>query len=129
MTRSSRTERQTNLRLSYVNPFLILGMIFSFFGYRPSLTQGSQGAKTEWIYPDKGGKLIWGAKGGAVFAVWRTGFRKEGVGGPRGFIRIGYERNGKMTLVNFVAVEPIVGNKRGFSELEPSFVVEEGNVT
>jgi len=117
------------LRLSYVNPFLILGMIFSFFGYRPSLTQGSQGAKTEWIYPDKGGKLIWGAKGGAVFAVWRTGFRKEGVGGPRGFIRIGYERNGKMTLVNFVAVEPIVGNKRGFSELEPSFVVEEGNVT
>lgn len=129
MTRSSRTERQTNLRSSYVNSFLVLGMLFSFFGYCPSVTQGSQGAKTEWICPDKRGKLIWGVKGGAVFAVWPTGFQKEGVGGPRGLIRIGYERNGKMTLVNFVAVEPIVGNKRGFSELEPSFVVEEGKPT
>ncbi len=39
--------------------------------------------------------------------------------------RIGYERDGKMELVNFVAVEPIVGNKRGFSELELSSVVDE----
>jgi hypothetical protein len=32
--------------------------------------------------------LIWGVKGGVVFAVWPTGFRKEGVGGPRGLFRI-----------------------------------------
>ncbi|MHC4627973.1 MAG: hypothetical protein ACYTDV_13410, partial [Planctomycetota bacterium] len=30
-----------------------------------------------------------------------------------------------MALVNFIAVEPIVGNKRGFSELELSSVVDE----
>jgi hypothetical protein len=106
-------------------------MFFSFFGYLPSVTQGSQGAKTEWIRPDKGGKLTWGVKGGVVFSVWPTGFRKEkeGVGGPRGLFRIGYERDGKMALVNFVAVEPIVGNKRGFSELELSSVVEENKPT
>jgi len=129
MTRSGRTDRQANLRSSYVNSFLILGMIFSFFGYLPSVTRGSQEAKTEWICPDKEGKLIWGVRGGVVFAVWPTGFQKKGVGGPRGLFRIGYERNGTMALVNFVAVEPIVGNKRGFSELEPSSVVEEDKPT
>ena len=125
MIRSGGIERLKRLKLSYVNSFLILGMLFSFFGHLPALTRGSQGTKTAWICPDKGGKLIWGIKGGVVFGVWPAGFRKEGIGGPRGLFRIGYEHDGKMTLVNFVAVEPIVGNKRGFSELEPSSVVEE----
>lgn len=129
MIGSGGIERLTHLKLSYVNSLLILGMLFSFYAFLPSVTQGSQGAKAKWICPDKGGKLIWGVKGGVVFAVWPTAFRKEGVGGPRGLFRIGYECDGKMKLVNFVAVEPIVGNKRGFSELEPSSVVEEDKPT
>ncbi len=45
-------------------------------------------------------------------------------GGPRGLIRVGYPvlpPDNAVSLINFIAVEPIVrGKGRGFSELEPS---------
>ena len=107
MIGSGMTGRFSDLRHSYVNSFLVLGMVFGLFGYLPSVIGGSQGTQTEWIGPDEGGRLIWGVKGGVVLAVWPSGFREEGVGGPRGLFRIGYERDGKMTLVNFIAVEPV----------------------
>lgn len=63
----------------------------------------------------------WGLKGGLQFAIHPGGFRgKEG--GPRGLIRLGYPilTNGGYDLVNFIAVEPVVKGRKGFSELEHS---------
>jgi len=125
MIRSGVTRRLTHWRPSCVNSFIILGMAFGLFHCLPSFVQGAQVAQAEWIRAAEGGALIWGVKGGVVFAVWPSGFREVGLGGPRGLFRIGYERDGKMTLVNFIAVEPIVEGKRGFSELEPSSVIKQ----
>ncbi|HOX58908.1 MAG TPA: hypothetical protein PLC99_18645 [Verrucomicrobiota bacterium] len=63
---------------------------------------------------------MWGVRGGLLWAIPPGGFR--GSGGPRGLIRVGYPiaTNGGYELVNFIAVEPIVEDRRGFSELEPS---------
>ncbi len=63
---------------------------------------------------------LWGVRGGLLWALPPGGFRAPS--GPRGLIRVGYPiaTNGGYELVNFIAVEPIVQGKRGFSELEPS---------
>jgi hypothetical protein len=63
---------------------------------------------------------LWGVRGGLLWALPPGGFRFAS--GPRGLIRVGYPiaTNGGYELVNFIAVEPIVRGKRGFSELEPS---------
>lgn len=64
---------------------------------------------------------MWGIQGGLQFALHPAGFT-GGDGGPRGLIRLGYPTlpNGVYDLINFIAVEPIVSNQRGFSELEKS---------
>lgn len=74
----------------------------------------------EWITPaTKDGKPVWGAKGGVVFALWPGSLSSAGRGGPRGLIRVGYERDGKTRLINFIAVEPVNEKRaKGFSELE-----------
>lgn len=95
--------------------FILLGLM------SPGI-QASQESQRQWIRPADGDRLIWGIKGGIVLAIWPSGFLEATYGGPRGLFRLGYERNGKMMLVNFVAVEPVVANKRGFSELEPSTI-------
>ena len=125
MIRNGIIQQSIRSRANNVKLFLILGMVFGFSGCLPSGTHCSQPAQTEWIRPGEEGGLIWGRKGGVVIAVWPSGFREEGVGGPRGLFRIGYERDGEMRLINFIAVEPIVANKRGFSELEPSSVARQ----
>lgn len=102
---------------------LTLGFILS--GLVPPVIEASQERQSEWIRPDEGGRLIWGIQGGIVLAIWPDGFHTKGTGGPRGLFRLGYERDGKMTLVNFIAVEPIVAHKRGFSELEPSSIPQQ----
>jgi len=63
---------------------------------------------------------LWGVRGGLLWAVPPGGF--GGSGGPRGLIRLGYpiSTNGAYSLINFIAVEPIVNGQRGFSELELS---------
>jgi hypothetical protein len=63
---------------------------------------------------------VWGVRGGLVWAIPPGGF--PSLGGPRGLIRLGYptSTNGSYQLINFIAVEPIVKGKRGFSELEMS---------
>jgi len=99
--------------------FLMAGCIL--LGSLPSVNRASEPPHSKWIRAEQG-RLIWGIKGGIVLAVWPSGFHSQGAGGPRGLFRLGYERDGKMVLVNFVAVEPIVANKRGFSELEPSSI-------
>ncbi len=64
---------------------------------------------------------IWGIEGGLKFALHPGGFT-GGDGGPRGLIRLGYPTlpDGGYDLINFIAVEPIVAGKKGFSELEKS---------
>ncbi|MBN2312425.1 MAG: hypothetical protein JXM79_00760 [Sedimentisphaerales bacterium] len=95
--------------------FILLGLV-------TPLIQASQKSPNQWIRPSEENRLIWGIKGGIVLAIWPSGFHEANHGGPRGLFRLGYERNGKMMLVNFVAVEPVVANKRCFSELELSTV-------
>lgn len=58
----------------------------------------------------------WGVRGGLLWAI------PPGGGGPRGLIRLysPINTNGGYALVNFIAVEPIVNGRRGFSELESS---------
>ena len=64
---------------------------------------------------------IWGLRGGLQFAISPGGFT-SGDGGPRGLIRIGHPTlpEGRYDLINFIAIEPVVGKTRGFSELEKS---------
>ena len=103
--------------------FLVIGLIP--FGFQTNVSHASQEPKNQWIRPSQEGRLIWGIKGGIVLAVWPSGFQAKGMGGPRGLFRVGYERDGKMILVNFIAVEPVVADKRGFSELELSSVISQ----
>lgn len=64
---------------------------------------------------------LWGLRDGVRFALHPAGF-SGGEGGPRGLIRIGAPvlPGGSHALVNFVAVEPVVGGRRGYSEMESS---------
>lgn len=64
---------------------------------------------------------IWGLRGGLEFAIHPGSFRGR-EGGPRGLIRLGYpvHADGRYDLINFIAVEPVVAGRKGFSELERS---------
>lgn len=63
----------------------------------------------------------WGLRNGLQFALHPEGFGGN-EGGPRGLIRVGAPvlPGGGCALVNFIAVEPVVNGKKGFSELEQS---------
>jgi hypothetical protein len=63
---------------------------------------------------------LWGVRGGLLWAIPPGGFHAPS--GPRGLIRLGYpiSTNSGYELINFIAVEPIVSGRRGFSELERS---------
>lgn len=79
-------------------------------------------AGPEWILPETPDRLYWGSKGGLLFTVWPGSLHqsRRGLGGPRGLIRVGYEKDGRHVMVNFIAVEPVVTGPRGYSELERS---------
>jgi hypothetical protein len=71
----------------------------------------------EWVRGGANGKeAIWGIRGGLQFAIPPASH------GPRGLIRVLYPTlpGGRYDLINFIAVEPIVNGRRGFSELERS---------
>jgi len=73
-----------------------------------------------WSLPSQNtNQPIWGWRGGLLFAVSPGGFHP---GEPRGLIRLGYPvlTNGSYDLINFIAVEPVVKGRKGYSELEPS---------
>lgn len=75
---------------------------------------------TEWVRPGVNTNTpVWGVRGGLLWAIPPGELRPRG--GPRGLIRVGYPvlTNGGYSLINFIAVEPIVRGRRGFSELEP----------
>lgn len=78
------------------------------------------GHAAEWISSDQ---PHWGLRNGLQFALHPAGFGGD-EGGPRGLIRIGAPvlPGGGHALVNFIAVEPVVRGKKGFSELEQSLL-------
>lgn len=65
---------------------------------------------------------LWGIRGGLEFGISPGSVSGLGDGGPRGLIRLGYASlpGGRYALINFIAVEPIVKGRRGYSELERS---------
>lgn len=73
--------------------------------------------KGPWIVPapGKASDPVWGIKGGIVVGLWPTP-------GPRGLLRVyaPYLGHPPGRVINFIAVEPVVGKDRGLSELEPS---------
>lgn len=74
----------------------------------------------DWIRPGLStNQPVWGLWGGLLWAVAPGGFR---TGEPRGLIRLGYPvlADKRYDLINFIAIEPIVRGRRGFSELEHS---------
>ena len=78
---------------------------------------------TFWVRPETAeAPPRWGAANGVQVMLWPHG-SEGGDGGPRGLLRVNYpildggKRHG---LVNFIAVEPIVAGRRGYSELERS---------
>jgi hypothetical protein len=74
----------------------------------------------EWVRGGFGtNELVYGSKGGLLFALPPSGFRTQE---PRGLIRLGYPvlTNGGYDLVNFIAIEPVVNGRKAFSELEKS---------
>jgi hypothetical protein len=67
-----------------------------------------------WIRPANAeADPVWGIRGGIAVGLWPTK-------GPRGLIRMYTPYLGQAfpRMVNFIAVEPVVGGKRGQSELE-----------
>lgn len=76
---------------------------------KPAASEG------RWILPAEGSAAepVWGIQGGIAVGLWPTG-------GPRGLLRIyaPYLEQPRGRMVNFIAIEPIVGDKRGLSELE-----------
>lgn len=80
----------------------------------------SAAAAVDWVRPGiNTNQLVWGLRGGLLWAVAPAGFRGHE---PRGLIRLGYPvlRANGYDLINFIAIEPVVGGRRGFSELEKS---------
>lgn len=84
------------------------------------LVQTVSAVAADWIRPGvETNQAVWGVRGRLLWALPPAGFR---AGEPRGLIRLGYPvlPGGGYDLINFIAIEPIVGGRRGFSELEKS---------
>lgn len=76
-------------------------------------------AEAAFIRPaTKADPLVYGVKNGIMVAIHPFGLDDRTRGGPRGLIRVGYQDGGKYYLINYIALEPIVGEDKGFSELE-----------
>lgn len=62
---------------------------------------------------------VWGLRGGLL---WGLPAGRTPADGPRGLIRLWSPvlTNGGYDLINFIAIEPVVQGRRGFSELERS---------
>src|SRR6185369_5549191 len=74
----------------------------------------------DWVRPEAAThQPVWGVRGGLHWAVAPGGFRP---GEPRGLLRLGCPvlSEQRYDLVNFIAIEPIVKGRRGYSELENS---------
>ena len=96
----------------------------------PGLSQTSAAQSTitnpAWIRPENvKSPPVWGIHGGIVVGLWPASLEGDfpnAEGGPRGLLRIGYELNGMIYLINYIAVEPLVDGDMEFSEVRPSVV-------
>jgi hypothetical protein len=81
-------------------------------------------APVPWIRPnDAKSPAVWGIHNGIVVSLWPYPVENGKLGadgGPRGLLRIGYEYEGIVYLINYIAVEPVVNGKMEFSEISPS---------
>lgn len=85
------------------------------------------GCPAQFVRPQtEGGPLVYGVKGGIHLALHPFGLDARPAGGPRGLIRVGFEEAGRLCLLNYIAIEPVVGAFQGFSELEPGGDGERG---
>jgi hypothetical protein len=76
-------------------------------------------AYADFIRPKVAGEpLIYGVEGGLAVAVHPAALDGRPQGGPRGLLRIGYQEQGRFHLINYIAIEPVVGTVMGLSELE-----------
>lgn len=87
------------------------------------MAMATQTHAAEWVRAGvNSDKPLWGIKGGLQFGIFPASVTGEGNGGPRGLIRLGSPTlpGGRYALINFIAVEPVVRGRKGFSELEHS---------
>ena len=88
--------------------------------------KSQQSTAAQWIRPDNTHSApVWGIHNGIVVSLWPAPVEKGGPGiegGPRGLLRIGYEYNSTVYLINYIAVEPVVNGDMEFSEVSPSKV-------
>ncbi|HPQ69838.1 MAG TPA: hypothetical protein PKW95_11980 [bacterium] len=66
---------------------------------------------------------IWGVRDGMVMGIApaRVGLGRDDVGGPRGLLRMGFEEDGALYFINFLAVAPVtMDGELGQSELDRS---------
>ncbi|MES2375355.1 MAG: hypothetical protein V4553_02190 [Bacteroidota bacterium] len=90
-----------------------------------SLSQAQSISKVDWIRPETAsGNKTWGIHNGIVFSLWPNGTEtgSKGTGGPRGLIQVGYEYQGKVYLINYIAIEPVVDGRIEFSEISASAI-------
>ncbi len=100
--------------------FVIVWLAFS-----TTLNAQNISSKVNWIRPEIGsGSKTWGIHNGIVFSLWPNAVEtgNKGTGGPRGLIQVGYEYQGKVYLINYIAIEPVVDGKIEFSEISPSAI-------
>ena len=105
--------------MTYFNP---ASLRFKIWVIGSVLFAAGTGFGADWVRAGTNdNQPFWGVRGGLQFAICPGGF-SGGDGGPRGLIRIGYPTltNGGYDLINFIALEPVVGGARGYSELEAS---------
>jgi hypothetical protein len=119
--------------LSWSAAALLASVLFPFAGVggeKSGKTKAKRPAKTQmprklappvkkgpWLVPapGKASEPVWGFQEGISVGLWPTG-------GPRGLLRIytPYLGQPRLRMINFIAIEPVVGKDRGLSELEPS---------
>jgi hypothetical protein len=92
--------------------------------YRPSATPTATTLPAPFFGPETADdEPRWGVRGGIVVGIHPAvlGFGRRTQGGPRGLIRLGYEQDGGIYFINFMALSPITADgRRGMSELEDS---------
>jgi hypothetical protein len=104
-----------------LNPFRLGAHLVGVVAFALCFTGHANMRAADWVRAGLNtNQPIWGVRGGLLWAVPPGGFRAAG--GPRGLLRLGSPigTNDGYSLINFIAVEPIVNGRRGFSELEMS---------
>jgi hypothetical protein len=102
-----------------------LFFVIVLLAFSTNLNAQNISSKVNWIRPETGSSnKTWGIHNGIVFSLWPNAVEtgNKGTGGPRGLIQVGYEYQGTVYLINYIAIEPVVDGKIEFSEISPSAI-------